>query len=184
MILDNFIDSFDALKAHAKSAEYKDLKIGFDGVEYPNINIDIPPAVRAEVENKLSGVIGEAATDVTMFIRQSPQGVRVPHIVHSDNSLGTYSLMLYINDHSPDGSGTAFMAHNESGIGYACTSPAFINIIRGDQNNLEAWRIVDMANMKPNRAVIFDATRLHAAMPVGGFGSGKLSRTVLTAFFK
>ncbi len=180
-IFDDFIESYPDLKAAADIAEFNDMENPGDGVVYPFISIDIPEHCRAEILAKISAFLGLEPQNVTMFMRRSPHGVNVPHTAHHDLSMGKYSLMLYLNDYA--GGGTAFIRHRDTGMCYAPEHQHFVEIARFDQNNADKWVIYDMAHMKQNRAVIFDAGLFHCAMPIGGFGRGMDSRTVLTVFF-
>jgi hypothetical protein len=180
-IFDNFLNSYEQLKASANISEFTDIENPFDKVTYPNISLDIPAECKEEIIAKITAFLGTGPTNITMFMRRSPHGVSVPHIAHHDLSMGSYSLMLYMNDY--DAGGTAMLRHRDTGMCYAPESNDFVEIARFDQNNVEKWAIYDMAYMKENRAVIFDAGLFHCAMPIGGFGRGIDSRTVLTVFF-
>lgn len=180
LVCDNFLASFDKLKEHSLVCSFGDIVNPADGVVYQHINVDIPIAVLNEATEKLNKIFG-AITINYAFLRMSPKGVYAPQAVHTDCSMGRYSLMLYLNN--ADG-GTAMMVHKASGISQAPTDGRFLKVTTPDKNNIEAWEIIDFAEMKENRAVIFDAKRYHCAMPVGGFGEIRAdSRIVMTVFF-
>jgi hypothetical protein len=180
LIIDNFLSSFYELKMHSVDCIFGDIVNPVDGVVYPHINLDIPAKVLHETKEKIEQVFGDVNINYA-FLRMSPKGVFAPQAVHTDCSMGKYSLMLYLN--SADG-GTAMMAHKASGISQAPTDEFYLGVTAQDKNNIGAWEIIDMANMKENRAVIFDAKKYHCAMPVGGFGETQAdSRIVMTVFF-
>ena len=181
MSLDNFLETFPALLKASKDGDFEGAVSPIDGVKYPYICQDIPEEVRQEIEQLLSDYIGKDIKQSTMFMRRSPEGVEAPHQVHSDISMGDYSLMLYINQ--GESAGTSIVKHKDSGIAYSPGRKEFLDIITHDQNNPEAWEVVYMVSMKPNRAFIFRADTLHRAEPIGGFGEGKEARVVLTCFF-
>lgn len=181
IIIDGFLESYNDLKNHIESAVFSDVVNPVDGVTYPHICVSIPDNVRQELDSRIRELIGRDPVNCTVFMRKSPEGVHVPHIAHTDNSMGSMSLMLYCNEYG--GGGTAMIRHKESGICYAPESEKFLKVVQNDQNDPEKWAVVDMAHMKENRAVIFDASSFHCAMPIGGFGHGAQARTVLTAFF-
>lgn len=183
-IIDGFLDSFDELREYADTAVFEDIENPADGVVYPLICKEIPVRVRKEVFAKLEAFKGSPIKSPTIFMRQSPAGVAVPHAVHSDLSMGRYSLMVYLNRAEHCRGGTSFLSHRASGIGYHPGHPAFVGIVAEDQNNPDAWIVRDMATMRTNRAVIFDASRLHRAEPSGGFGTTPQDmRVALTCFF-
>lgn len=181
MIIDSFLESYPELKSYIDKAVFGDVVNPVDNVVYPHICDCIPQAVKDELLYRISVLIGKWPENVTIFLRKSPQGVHVPHIAHTDISMGAMSLMLYCNNF--EGGGTAMLRHRETGICYAPESQEYVELMQKDQNSPEKWAIVDMAHMKENRAAIFDAGKFHCAMPIGGFGEGNESRVVLTVFF-
>lgn len=184
LILDDFLESYDALREYADTAVFSNITNPVDGVVYPLICADIPDGIKAEIFAKLEAFKGAPIKSPTLFMRRSPVGVAVPHAVHSDMSMGAHSLMLYLNRAEHCQGGTSFLSHKATGIGYNPERQAFAAIVVEDQNNYDAWTIRDMVAMKPNRAAIFDASRLHRAEPSGGFGTTPRDmRVVLTCFF-
>lgn len=184
LVLDDFLESYDALRVYADTAAFTNLTNPVDGVVYPLICADIPDGIKAEIFAKLEAFKGAPIESPTLFMRRSPAGVRVPHAVHSDMSMGRYSLMLYLNRSAHCQGGTSFLSHKATGIGYNPEHPVFAAIVVEDQNNPDAWTVREMVDMQPNRAVIFDASRLHRAEPTGGFGTDPRDmRVVLTCFF-
>ena len=182
MIVDNFLTTFGQLKEKSISGEFKDEVNDVDGVTYPLICKDIPDAVKDEIGARLSDFLGRDPMGVTIFMRRSPKGVGCPQKVHSDYSMGLYSMMLYINDEQPN-AGTALVKHVRTGIAYNPADEDFVRIVRADENVDSAWEVLDFVSMKPNRAFLFQSDALHRAEPVGGFGEGVGARVVLTCFF-
>jgi len=179
LIIDNFIESFGSLLSAAKNGSFVDEVNPIDGVTYPLINRDLSVEVASEIVMKLSDLMRKPIANPFMFMRRSPKGVDCPHQAHSDASMGTHSLMLYINGEG----GTSLLRHKESGIAYNPESHEFVNVITRDQNIADAWEITDMVNLVPNRAFIFRSDMIHRAEPIGGFGEGNEARTILTCFF-
>ncbi|WP_189635871.1 2OG-Fe(II) oxygenase [Pseudomonas chlororaphis] len=184
LIVDDFLPEFEVLREHAERAKFEDVVNDFDGVTYPLICRDIPGLIVESILNKLSNIVGSEILNPTMFMRRSPAGIHCPHQVHSDLSMGRKSLMLYLNHEKDCQGGTSFLSHRDTGISYNPGHPTFAALVVASQNDPDAWDIRDLAEMRPNRAVIFDAARLHRAEPVGGFGSTPQdTRVVLTCFF-
>lgn len=178
--IDNFSNKFDQIKELSINGQFEDIENPYDGVTYPHILREIPADIVSDIEDKLNDIFGQVVINA-MFLRRSPKGVYVPHMAHTDNSMGDYSLMLYLNDN--DNGGTGLLRHKPSGITYAPESEVFVDVVRHDQNNPDQWDVYHRSIMKENRAAIFDAHLFHCALPVGGFGEGAESRCVLTAFF-
>lgn len=179
--IDNFLGSYDELKKYAETADFRDIVNPVDGVTYPYICDFIPSDIRSEILERIEFLIKRKPHNITMFMRRSPEGVDCPHIVHNDLSMGTNSLMLYMND-SEDG-GTAIVRHYETGMMYHPESGASLNEAIADQNNPEKWDIFHKFEMRENSAALFDAGLFHCALPIGGFGDWTDARTVLTVFF-
>lgn len=183
LVVDDFLPEFAELQSYARSAVFTDAVNEADGVTYPLICADIPENIRLSILREIARG-GFTPESPVMFMRRSPAGVHCPHQVHSDASMGTHSLMLYLNELDCDG-GTSFLSHRLTGIAYNPELPEAAEVIVADQNNPDAWVVREMVEMIPNRAVIFDAARLHRAEPVGGFGdTPENTRVVLTCFFK
>lgn len=184
VVIDDFLPEFDELQKYAKTAAFTDVVNEADGVTYPLICADIPTHLKFAIYSALEKHL-HAPVSPTIFMRRSPAGVHCPHQVHSDLSMGDYSLMLYLNDESDCRGGTSFLSHRSLGIAYHPELPEAVAVVEADQNNAPAWKVREVVTMKPNRAVIFDAARLHRAEPVGGFGDApENARVVLTCFFK
>ena len=180
--IDSFLENFDELEDFYKSCEYKDEVNPVDGVVYPLICKELPESIVHSVMFQLTyGVLGRLPKDPVMFLRQSPKGVPVPHKYHTDNSMGTYSMMLYLQDF-PD-AGTGFARHIETGVTSSCVGAETLEKTIDDCNDDSKWQLYKMVCMVKNKAVIFDSSLFHVALPIGGFGEADKARTVLTCFF-
>lgn len=179
IIADNFLSFYDELKEYSLISNFEDEVNTVDGAVYPEICKEIPRNIEREMIRRLKYAVGNVS-DYKMFLRRSPKGVSVPHVAHTDNSMGKYSAMLYLNEGEH---GTAFLKHIETGIMYAPGDQEYVDMMSKDQNDLEKWQVMGGVQMKENRCAIFDAGYFHCATPVGGFGEGEESRCVLTCFF-
>jgi hypothetical protein len=180
--ISDFIDSYKIIKEYSLVCNFSDVVNPYDGVVYPHICTDMPDPVKSEINKKLTAMFGSVKINA-IFLRMSPEGVNAPHMAHTDNSMGTKSLMLYLFDR--EDAGTAMLRHLETGAAYAPTNNSYLQPLIEDMNNKDAWVITERTYAKENLAVIFDADRFHCALPVGGFGeSQKNARIVLTVFFE
>ena len=179
--LDNFLDFPDRLIAYSNRCEFKDEVNPVDGVVYPRICKDIPQEILNDVVFNLTHKLGRAPIDPFCFMRRSPQGVPVPHKFHTDNSMGTYSMMIYLQD-NPD-AGTGLAQHIETGLTMAPESYELLSKAIEDCNDDSKWQVYKTASMVKNKAVIFDSRLFHVALPIGGFGEANTARTVFTCFF-
>lgn len=180
-VVDNFLESYPALRQYADTAVFEDEINPVDNVVYPFICKAIPEGIRQEVIHRISRFLNRIPICPTVFMRMSPAGVKPPHYAHTDKSMGDYSLMLYMTDGA---GGTAILRHKESGICYNPENQFYVDQVNTDMNNPDAWESVARVPMAQNRAAIFDASFFHAAMPYGGFGNDQTdARMVLTVFF-
>lgn len=174
-IQDNFLpaDVFARFREHCDRISYIGVVNPIDGVVYPDISLDIPEEVSKYLGNYK-----------VAFLRLSVTGVKAPHQAHTDTLMGSRSLMLYMNRIGHCKGGTSLVKHIETGMTSDPRNKAEEAIWQRDTNNPRAWMIYDIAVMQPNRCVTFDASLMHRAEPVGGFGTdAQNGRLVLTAFY-
>jgi hypothetical protein len=101
------------------------------------------------------------------------------------------SLMLYLNRETHCRGGTEIVRFRNEELGegggdmeYGPTDEYGVEIWKEYTNDQYAWERVNICEMKPNRAFIFDSRLMHRAAPIGGFGSNAQDgRLVLTVFF-
>lgn len=181
LILEKFLpETYEGLKKYIRECDFKNETNPADGVTYPLICQDIPAEVKHEVEWYLASVIHRKPKSSTLFLRMSPAGCPCPHIFHNDSSMGDFSMMLYFEDR--DDAGTGMARHIETKVTRP-TQSSLQKCIR-DQNDYSKWEVYSYAEMRENRAVIFDSSMFHCALPIGGYGSTQNdSRIVLTCFF-
>lgn len=181
--IENFLPRFDELRAYADRAEYGDVQSDVDGVTYPGISMKLPEFVVDDVVNRLTDVMGPVTIN-TLFMRLSTEGMVAPHQAHTDAVMGEASLMVYLTPEPYCQGGTAFVRHKENGMDLDPVTDSEVAVWQKDVNNPDMWDTLEVCEMRPNRACIFNAARMHCAHPIGGFGdSAKNGRLVLTAFF-
>jgi hypothetical protein len=174
-IIDDFLpaDVFNHLRAHCDQLDYSGVVNPVDNVLYPGISLEIP-----EVVMQFLGRPKYA------FLRLSLEGVLVPHQAHTDLLMGQKSLMFYVTHPKYCRGGTSLVQHVETGMYRNPVNSAEEALWQRDTNIPEMWEVHEMAEMVPNRAVLFDAELMHRAEPLGGFGTdAKNGRLVLTAFY-
>lgn len=184
--VDDFLPNFDEIRFYADIAPYSDIENPIDKVTYPDICLFIPIPLINLINKRLDEVEGRDVSIHSTFMRLSKKGAPCPHQAHTDLSMGQKSLMLYLNNEEdiPDGAGTSFLQHKELGIDSHPFLTENIEVVQRDANTPEVWDVVELCEMRPNRACIFDAELFHRAEPIGGFGDNrKNGRLVLTAFY-
>lgn len=177
IVIDNFLDDFDSFNRYARSRDFTGQINPFDGVFYPDISTDIPPAVVEEVGRKT-----RAKSQNAVFMRLTSKNTKgAPHQAHNDSVMGAKTFLLYLQD-GPGG--TSLVRHKQVGMEHGPKSAEEEAIWKRDTNTPEAWEVVDMIDMKKNRAFILPSQVMHRAEPVGGFGqSEKDGRICLIMFY-
>lgn len=168
LVVDNFIDDFDAMRNHCDALSFSGEVNPFDGVEYPGISFDIPEDVKREVEQKVSEQL-HRDLDFIHFMRLTMDGVDIPHGAHDDAIMADVVVLLYLNRGEDCAGGTELVRHIDTGMDASPTHEE-VDIWRRDTNRADSWEVTDMAEMRPNRAVFIQANRMHRASTPSGFG--------------
>lgn len=180
IVIDDFLPDFKGWRSWADTLGYSGVVNPADGVEYPGIYSKVPTW---GMQQRLSMIMGTGVSINLVFLRLSLEGVQVPHYAHTDKVMGQFSCMVYMNRGQHCKGGTALVRHVD-GMDSNPANPDEEAIWQRDTNRPEKWSAYSMCEMKPNRAFIFRADLMHAALPEGGFGSDSTDgRLVLTAFF-
>ena len=179
--IDDFLEFPDRLVKFAKECEFKDEINPIDGVVYPHICKDIPENILNDVLFNLTyKVLAREPVNPLCFLRMSPDGVSCTHTFHTDNCMGGYSMMIYLQDEPK--AGTGFAQHIKTGAMSSIHEDLSQTI--EDCNDESKWVIYKRFEMKKNKAIIFDSQLFHVALPIGGFGLDQSdSRIVFTCFF-
>lgn len=184
IIIDSFLDDFESFRSYCDGLDYDGIKNPDDNVFYDGVSIDIPDSVKTEVVEKVTEAMGKDIQVKALFLRLSTKSINAPHQAHTDSLMGNYSLMLYMNRLEDCEGGTSLVIHKRTGLCRTPINKKQLKVWQEDTNNKNAWQISQIAEMIPNRAFIFDASLMHRAEPVGGFGdNGKNGRLVLTMFY-
>ncbi len=115
------------------------------------------------------------ATTRLTFFRQSPEGQVEPNYIHSDEGMGEWTAILYLNDPPPAEDGTAFWRYRptQATRGSARALPST------DLSLWEPWHVVPA---RLNRLLIFDSLYFHSRCMPQNYGTGDDARFVQVAF--
>jgi len=182
--IDSFLDDFVTFRKHCDTLSYEGEMNPVDGIFYPGVNINIPEQIKQFIIDKLELHFGRPITPRAMFLRLTTLGADAPHQAHTDLAMSKLGMMLYMNRLEDCLGGTSFVIHKKTGLKENPINKKQEDVWREDTNNPDAWSILDMCSMVPNRAMIFDSSKMHRAEPIGGFGEGaEDGRLVLVFFF-
>jgi len=183
LVIDNFLDGFDAFRKECDNKDFSGMTNPVDGVFYPGINADIPAHIQDEITNKVSAAIGKRAELQMAFLRLSPKGTSAPHQAHNDAVMASYGMIIYMNNAMHCDGGTAFVDHKETSMEYGPTSNDQLAVWEKDNGDRDKWSVIDMCEMKENRALLFNSAKMHRSEPIGGFGSNNVDgRLVMCCF--
>ncbi len=184
--VDDFFTDFDSFDKYVRRLPFEGLINPADGVEYPDISIDIPKAIRAEYKQSLEDAAGWPVKINQLFLRNTDTTTpTAPHQAHTDTIQGTHIALVYMQD-GPKGAGTSLVKHKALGFDKDPETQEEFDAWKRDVNTPDAWEITALLEMKANRLVagIWSAL-MHRAEPIHGFGtSPQDGRIVLICFYE
>lgn len=152
-ILDDALPDPVAYLAEARQRPYRDLTFG------PDIFRGIAYAHRRDVAEIVEAQTGARA--VLSFFRRSPLGQAEPNYVHSDETMGRFSAIYYMNPDPPEGDGTKFW-----------------------QRDGDGWTMTRHVEARFNRLLIFDAGLPHSRAIFDNYGEGDDARLIQVLFLR
>lgn len=192
MVVDDFLDNAEALRAHALTLEYPDLQGQFPGRNsLQRINIDgLTEAVARLVGEPLVAAPPPQSHAKTRLTLGSDKGRGKVHVDESH-----WSGILYLSRLEDCRGGTEFFRHKATGLdqfpftpgelqkhGFADHADAHRQLIERDGTDDGAWESLMMLPMKFNRLVLLRPFLFHTAGP--GFGDRpENARLVYLMFF-
>jgi hypothetical protein len=192
MVVDDFLDNAEALRAHALTLEYPEQKGQFPGRNsLQRINID-------GLTEAVSGILGERLVAApppqshakTRLTLASDKGRGKVHVDESH-----WSGILYLSRPQDCRGGTEFFRHRATGLdrfpfsqaelaahGFASPADAHAALIERDGTDDSAWDLLFTVPMKFNRLLLLRPWLFHTAGP--GFGdTPDNARLVYLMFF-
>jgi len=152
-ILDDVLPDPVAYLSEVRQLSFGDFKAGrdtFKGIALSNRrDVDMV----AEVETK--------AETVLSFFRRSPKGQVEPNYIHSDEMMGAFTGIYYMNPEPVNGDGTAFW----------------------EQHGVE-WKMTCLVPAKFNRLLLFSAELHHSRALFDNYGEGDGARLIQVIFLK
>lgn len=150
-VLDDVLPDPHAYRIEALAQPFKDVTLG------PDTFRGIAACPRGDLAAVAETACG--ASPVLSFFRKSPEGQREPNYVHSDEMMGRFTAIYYMNPEPADGDGTIFWERD------------------GDD-----WRPIRLVEAKFNRLLIFDAILPHSRALIDNYGQGDGSRLIQVVF--
>lgn len=176
IVIDDFLPNAEAVRAMALCAPYTDL-LAPDGETYRRVCPAAVPGLVPALEAEIGPVELLMSGYRLNFAGELPNAA-----IHSDIGWGTHALVLYLCDGE---GGTAFWQHKATGAKRIEPGDyALWERVCGDWNRAEAWDRIRLAEMRFNRAVIYESALFHSRFPFAAFGTGPGDgRLIAVAFF-
>jgi hypothetical protein len=175
-VIDDFLPGAHRVRRDALCAPFHDFT-AHDGETYKRVCLTEVPGLRDALEQHCGPVTIHA-----MGYRLNYNGEMPNAAIHSDLGWGSKALVMYLCGGE---GGTAFWRHKATGA--ERVAPGDVGLlakIQDDWDNSGAWEQTEMAQLKFNRAVIYDGLRFHSRWPFEAFGtSPEDGRLIAVAFF-
>ena len=181
LVVDQFFSRPEKVRAFAELLQYGPAK-DHEGVEYPNVSLNVPDSVKNEVSLNLNTILGQPITINKIGFRLNLLNDPQPYWAHNDVPMGQFNLIVTLTNDEYCQGGTVVLKH-ETGMNIALTEKEMA-LVRQDTNDESKWTVISASSAAFNRAVIVPSYLFHARMPKAGFGRSIVDgRLVLLAFF-
>lgn len=152
-VIDDVLADPHAYRKTALSQDFRDVTIGPDTFR----------GIALASEDGVARVAAEAvhADPVLSFFRKSPQGQTEPNYVHSDEGMGAFTGIYYMNPEPPDGDGTTFW-----------------------EKNADEWWPKQHVPARFNRLLVFSAEIPHSRALFDNYGEGDDARLIQVVFLR
>lgn len=176
IVIDDFLANPLRVRKIALKSEFIDWQTS-DGEIWKRVCLDDVPGLQEGIENAVGSV------DMLGMGYRLNFGGELPNAaIHSDLGWGSHAAVLYL---SHGAGGTAFWKHKETGatrIDIGDTD--LVEKVSPDWDDVSKWEMVELAEMKFNRCIIYESQTFHSRYPLAAFGNDEASgRLIAVAFF-
>lgn len=152
-ILDNALPDPMAYLSEVKRLSFINVTLG------PDTFRGIAPSHRGDVDRMAESETNASA--VLSFFRRSPEGQAEPNYIHSDEAMGRFTGIYYMNPQPADGDGTAFWERDGG-----------------------EWKMTRLVAAKFNRLLTFSAGLHHSRALFNNYGEGDGARLIQVVFLR
>jgi GNAT superfamily N-acetyltransferase len=118
-------------------------------------------------------VLPESQTRLSFF-RRSPLGQEEPNFIHSDEGMGEWTAVLYLNPEPPAADGTTFWRFEPTG--------AVLGSARALDKDAALWTPWHHVPARFNRVLVYDSRYFHSRAIAENYGVGETARLIQVAF--
>lgn len=169
IVIDNVLKNPQEYRAQALAKTFHSVSLGtatFHGIAPAG------PVLPEMIERRFPRLASS-----TSFFRKSPQGQIEPNFVHTDEDMGTWTGIFYLNENPPEGDGTNFWRHRKTGA---------IKSTRewtgAEDWAKDAWELDTHVAAEFNRLVLFPARLFHSRAIYQNYGTGDDARLIQVVF--
>lgn len=112
------------------------------------------------------------------FFRKSPAGQKEPHFIHSDQSMGDWTGIFYLNEDPPPNDGTSFWRYSPRESEESIEPNDFEN----DWDDLSKWHCWRRVEAKFNRLLLFKSRLFHSRSLFDNYGEADGARLIQVVF--
>ncbi len=153
-VIDDVLADPHAYRIQALAQDFRDVTIG------PDTFRGIAPCPEPDVTAAAVEALPNAEPVLTFF-RKSPAGQHEPNFVHSDEGMGNFTGIYYMNPDPPEGDGTTFW-----------------------ERNGHEWRPKQHVPARFNRLLLFSARIPHSRAIFDNYGQGDGARLIQVVFLR
>lgn len=178
IVIDDFDPNFEQTVSEAKNINYVELE--FQGVLYKGVNFS---CMSKEIKHKLEKSLNSQVEEVVTFYRYYTKDLKSNNFIHSDINFAGYIGVHFLHDELKGGFAT--WSHKETGLieAFSHYDQDLLDKLRQDGHDEENWRQEILVNARPNRMVVYEASKFHSHYPKHLWGTGPKDGRLIQVFF-
>lgn len=194
-IVDDFLPDWQAVRDGVLNDGFGTVMVeevkGNPKVPYENVNL-VYTKQTPEFGRGLVDVFGRGITMFQQAFRLGFKDSQLHNLVHADHCCAALAAVCYLNPPEQCRGGTAFWRHKRHGWDMMPTQEQLDEAgytlfeMSADWQDIEAWELVSLAGMKPNRLITYPTNAFHSRWPWEGFGDKEhpeTARLIWCGFF-
>lgn len=190
--VENFFEDPIKEREKALSKVYEHAKYSGEGYR-----VDVPGVSRTEDEYswfKIEETLGVTFSEKLCFYRRYLSEEWKETYIHSDDGMASFTGIAFLNTPEQCAGGTAIWKHQKYRLqsnptlgellSVGINSPEkFFEDVHKDGFEEKNWEMVDFAEMRFNRLILFPSALYHSRYPMRSFGTGLGDSRLIKVFF-
>lgn len=167
-VFDNVLSKPADYRLVALRREFRSIPVGGD------VFHGISLAYGSELQRRI-GEFVPGGKPTLSFFRQSPEGQVEPNYIHTDEAMGDWTAILYLNPTPAAGDGTSFWVDGATGATRG-------SVVGEAGKDLARWTLAARVPAAFNRMVVFDGALFHSRSIEENYGQGDDARLIQVVF--